>query len=247
MTLASEAARAEQAEQRHAAEVQSAEAYRARALAVQQAEQATERSRAEADRQSRLPVIIDAVPQKAEPAPTVTVQRPAEQQADRETPAQAQTVVPLPEPAVAAFLSEHRRYDADGVAKLQQEWGSDLPANLGYARSWLSRHLSAEQQERIRAEGFDILPLFRLIAGFGREEAHSRPTTTMKGNPMPGEQMTKAAAEKKFNDLTRQIHDALARGDRIAVQELDAERHLLSEALHPGDTAPDANHRQVIG
>jgi hypothetical protein len=161
------------------------------------------------------------------------------------------TAAPLSAESVTAFLAEHRSYDAAGVTALEQKWsGPDMASNLGYARAWLNRHLSSEQQERIRAAGFDVIPLYELIAQFGRDEAHAAPTTTtttMKG-PSPMSDENRPDALKRFRRLTADLHSARARMDHLKARELGDERDALSAALFPGDGSPDAEHSgKVIG
>jgi hypothetical protein len=162
-------------------------------------------------------------------------------------PTRAVTVAPLSQPSVAAFLAEHRRYDPEGVATLERKWpGSEMAANLGHSRDWLSRHLTPERQQQVRAAGFDLIPLYELTAQWGREDAYSgTPPATTKGNSMTDAE-AREADEKQFREVTRKIHDARARNDHITVRELDKERTLIAERLFPGSTEPDANHRRTI-
>jgi hypothetical protein len=60
------------------------------------------------------------------------------------------------------------------------------------------------------------------------------------------ETLTKAAAEKKFRELTAQLHDARARQDRLRATELANERDLLAQALYPGDNAPTPDQKRTI-
>ena len=221
------------------------EARRQEARAAEAAEQAA----ALAARQAALPVIID---EPSAPAvvdagqQVVTVDAPKSRPVAEPSPDLGSAVAPLSPPSVAAFLSEHQRYDPAGVAQLQREWGGDMAANLGYARSWLQNHLTDAQQEAIRAAGFDVIPLFRLIAQFGREEAHGS-FTTKGATQMAGEQLSRDAAKKRFDDLTRQIHDARFKNDHMRVRALDEERSRLADALFPGTTEPQGENRRVVG
>jgi hypothetical protein len=249
MSLQAQAQAAVAAEQRRAAEATSAANYRASALAEQQRQQSAEQARADAERRASLPVIVDAAPPAALTDSGIVTIRQQPVPAAPAAPAPSQTaVVPLPQANVDAFLAEHRRYDPDGVAALQREWGADLPINLAYFNRWTANHLTPEQRDRLIAEGFDVLPLIRLVTGFGREEAHSAPTslsTTTKGNPM-AETLHRADAQKRFDKLSAAIHEARWRGDHIAVRALDAERALLADALFPGSSEPGPTEKRIV-
>lgn len=248
MTVSADAARQAAADAYKHAAINDAAAYRSRALAEQAAREHAEQTQAAAARKAAMPVIIGTAPSQAEPSAVVTIQRPQDPDGKQTTPAPSQAVTPLPQPVVDSFLAEHSRYDPAGVAALRAEWGGDLPSNLAYAGRWFSNHLTTEQRDRLVAEGFDVLPMIRLAAEFGRSEAHSDPatSTTTTGKTTMAEQMTKDAAQKRYGELTKKIHDARFRGDHMAVRELDAERTLLGEALYPGSSEPDANHRRTI-
>jgi hypothetical protein len=241
MTLQTAARAALQAESYQRASVQSAEAYRARAIAAQQQQQAADDARAEAARATALPVIIDG-PSSPVTVPGMVViprqQQPAPADPGTAVPA-ASAVVPLPQSSVDGLLAIEGRHDPRGVAALRAEWGSETAVNLGYAYRYLAGHLTDEQWERAKEIPVVTVPILRLLAEMGRAEVHSTPTATSPNrgsSPTMAETLTKADAEKRFRQLTADLHSAMARNDRVAVRTLDAERQLLSEALHPGTT-----------
>jgi hypothetical protein len=140
--------------------------------------------------------------------------------------------------------------------------GHDLPFGLPVL-SQIASHMEPERYQRTMQAlelNWELWPadradFLKAVSSFGRFVAPqagdpaslTMPASTQSRGQAPmGEQMTRTAADKKFKELTRQLHDARARNDYLKVRE-DAERALLSDALHPGSTDPGATHGRVIG
>jgi hypothetical protein len=131
---------------------------------------------------------------------------------------------------------------------LKAEWGGDLGANLGYVRHWLHSTLTSEQRERAMDANILSVPVIRFLASVAREATHSTTaTTTPTGKTTMSETLLRPAAEKRFRELTAELHNARARQDRLRATELANERDLLAQALYPGTNAPNETQRQVIG
>jgi hypothetical protein len=112
----------------------------------------------------------------------------------------------------------------------------------------LAGHLNDEQWERAKEIPVISVPILKLLAEIGRAEAHSTPeSTTPKGQARMGENMSRDAAVARHRQLTADLHNARARQDRLAAKAIEDERSILAEAIWPGSSAPDANHKQVIG
>jgi hypothetical protein len=252
MTLANEAARAVAAENYKIASVTADQRYWDNRRSQEAAANAADAARAAAERQSQLPVIVDhPAPATGEYSPVrigPATDKPLSVDKRNARTGEYSPVVPLPQATVMAWLTDERRFDPQGVAALEREWGGDMGANLAYANAWMARHLTPEQRARATADYIDNVSVIRFLAQCGREEAHTSTavSTTTKG-PSVSETMTKADAEKKFRQLTADMHDARAKGDRLRAKELADERDLLGSALYPGDSGPHTEQKQVIG
>ena len=132
---------------------------------------------------------------------------------------------------------------------MKAEWGGDLGATLGYVRHWLHSTLTPEQRERAMDANILSVPVVRFLASVAREATHGTTTssTSTKGPASMPETLSRPDAEKKFRQLTADLHNARARNDRLAAKELAEERDLLAAALFPGDTkpSPDSRGRQI--
>ena len=113
---------------------------------------------------------------------------------------------PLSAESVTAF-PRTSFYDAAGVTARVNGQAPTWRA-ISASRGQLNRHLSSEQQERIGSAGFDVIPLYELIAQFGetgtRCPSHCRHDDDRKGpTPCPTDQ---ADALKRFRKLTADLH-----------------------------------------
>jgi hypothetical protein len=148
--------------------------------------------------------------------------------------------VPLAAANVAAWIADESRFDPQGVASLQREWGGDMGANLGYVKHWLHSTFTPEQREQAEAANIVSVPVIRFIAQIAREGAHAAPTTTTtpKGPTLMADE-SRPDALKRFRQLTSELHTARARMDHIKAREIGEARDALSLELFPGSSAPD--------
>jgi hypothetical protein len=166
---------------------------------------------------------------------------------DTRTASAPSAPTPLAAANVAAWVADESRFDPEGVKALQNEWGADLPANLGYVKHFLHTTFTPEQRERAEAANILSVPVIRFIAQAARENAaptfHSavKPGATTKGPP-PMSDESRPDALKRFRRLTSDLHAARARMDHLKAREIGDERDALSAQLFPGDGAPTADH-----
>jgi hypothetical protein len=187
--MAAEACRAVAADRYRVATVQSAEAYRANALAEQQRQLSAEQARADADRSAAMPVIVGTPAPQQVSEPTVTIQQPASSQ---ETAA-GQHLAPLPalgdrQPIAATDMLKQMRANG-AAAEALKSWptaDADMPFAAG-PMAMVVNGMPRDDADLVLGaleEAFDLRPsvrvtFMRALTQLGRQAARATPTVSL--------------------------------------------------------------------
>lgn len=130
-----------------------------------------------------------------------------------------------------AMADANKTYADQTIATLKKEWGNDFEANKTYANRAATVVFGSEfesfRQIKDSSGNYvgDNPVMLKALAKLGREMGEDGLKGTMT-------QDQRAGMESEYHELTKKIHNANERGDRIEAQRLFEQRNSISAKLH---------------
>lgn len=147
------------------------------------------------------------------------------------TPQQVAAVVNPYMQAASEAAIEQARIDAveaeNAEEQLRKDWGPDYQANMRFANQFIE---TLPQLNELTLADNTLLASNPLFIRMASELGRLRDGGSQQLGLLGGE--AGADAKQAYDDITRKMHDAYARGDKVEAQKLDQQRRPYSELLH---------------